>query len=296
MWTVLEKVSANPIKDFHRRVLVHWSARELITLIGNRLNIYCRLYEPDVVEAIGGLDGTDPRANTLGYDEARQLINRVLPERLTNSYGGQEDTIAYLIRHTQLLPRHLITILNFVWEAQAAHDPGSPLPVKPIAVIEGVRRGEHEIVRDILASFSAVHPGARLCCERTLPNLGNVVDEGELHRVYNQNGIRKDTDLEFRQFVRTMLEIGCLGRVVDTKSTSRYVVGEFEYTRAGSLHVGVDELFCIHPVFSEAFDGRHATGRRGQLADSERQNIRAVYPIGSDPNDPHDYRDALPTW
>jgi len=141
-----------------------------------------------------------------------------------------------------------------------------------------------------------VHPYARLCCERTLPNLGNVVDEGELHRAYNQNAIRKDTGLEFRELVRTMLEIGCLGRVVDTRSTSRYVVGEFEYTRAGSLHVGVDEPFCVHPVFAEAFDGRHATGRRSQLGAEERRSIRPVYPIGSDPNDPHDYRDALPTW
>jgi hypothetical protein len=293
MWTVLEKVSANPIKDFHRRVLVHWSARELITLIGNRLNIYCHLYEPDVVAAFGSLNGVEPRPSSFDYDEARRLINLVLPQTVTNSYGGHEDTIAFLVRHTQLLPRHLITILNCVWEAQAAHDPGAPLPVKPIAVIEGVRRGENEIVRDILASFSSVHPGARLCCERTLPNLGNVVDEGELHRVYNQNGIRKDTGLEFREFVRTVLQIGCLGRVVDAKSTSRYVVGEFEYTRAGSLHVGADELFCIHPVFAEAFDGRHATARRAQLAVSERRNIRPVYPFGSDPSDPHDYRDAL---
>jgi hypothetical protein len=159
-----------------------------------------------------------------------------------------------------------------------------------------VRRGEHEIVRDVLASFSAVHPTARLCCERAVPNLGNVVDEGELHRVYNQNGIRKDTGLEFREFVRTVLEIGCLGRVIDAQSTSRYVVGEFEYTRAGSLHVDADEMFCIHPVFAESFDGRHASGRRSQVPADERQAIRAVYPVGSDPNDPHDYRDALPTW
>jgi hypothetical protein len=306
MWTVLEKVSANPIKDFHRRVLVHWSARELIALIGNRLNLYCHLYEPDMAERAGvlgggpgrspGQQGKDPRPAPLGYDEARTLIDLVLPATTTNSYGGQEDTIAYLLRHTQLLPRHLITILNCVWHAQAAHDPGAPVPVKPIAVVEGVRQGEYEIVRDILASFSGVHPGARLCCERALPNLGNVLVEGELHRVYNQNGIRKDTGLEFRQFVRTLLEIGCLGRVVDTKTTSRYVVGEFEYTRAGSLHVGADELFCLHPVFAEAFDGRHATGRQAQLPADERRLVKPVYPTGSDPNDPHDYRDALPLW
>jgi len=291
VWSVLEKVSANPIKDFHRRVIAHWSARELITLIGNRLNIYCHLYQPDIV-AVNAVDG-DPRPEAIDYDESRHLIKQVLPDSITNGYGGSEDTVAYLVRHTQLLPRHLITILNCVWEAQLAHDPGAPLPVKPIAVIEGVRRGEYEIVRDILAAFSGVHPGARLCCERTLPNLGNVIAEGDLHRTYNQNGIRKETGLEFRQFLRCLLEIGCIGRVIDTKSTSRYVVGEFEYTRTGSLHIGSDESFCIHPAFAEAFDGRHATGRGAQLRATERRSVRPVYPIGSDPNDPHDYRDAL---
>jgi hypothetical protein len=305
MWSVLEKVSANPIKDFHRRVIAHWSARELITLVGNRLNTYCHLHAPEMAfvagdsalgpaAAAGSLGARRPRP--LDYDDARRLLDRALPEVVTNGYGGQEDTIAYLVRHTQLLPRHLITLMNCVWEAQLAHDPGAPLPVKPISVVEGVHRGEQEIVRDILASFAAVHPSARLCCERTLPNLGNRVSESDLHRVYNQNGVRKETGLEFRQYVRSLIEIGCLGRVVGTRSTSRYVVGEFEYTRAGSLHVGADDQFCLHPVFSEAFDGRHATGRRAQLPLEERRAIRPVYPIGSDPNDPHDYRDSLPTW
>jgi hypothetical protein len=290
LWTVLESVSANPIKDFHRRVMAHWSARELITLLGNRLSIYCRLHQPDLLDA----DGWAERAGALGFDEARCLVERVLPERVINGYGGQEDTVAYLVRHTQLLPRHLITILNSVWEAQWAHDPGAPLPVKPIAVVEGVHRGEQDIVRDVLASFAPVHPHARLCCERALPNLGNVVAEGELHRAYNQTGIRKETGLEFRQLVRCLIEIGCLGRVVDAKSTSRYVVGEFEYTRAGSLYIGADEQFCVHPVFAEAFDGLHATGRRARFPMDERRSVRPVYPVGSDPNDPHDYRDELP--
>lgn len=292
VWSVLEKVSANPIKDFHRRVMAHWSARELITLVGNRLNIYLHLYAPDYVEGAGP-GRPDPQPEAIDYEASRRLIRRVLPESITNGYGGAEDTVAYLVRHTQLLPRHLITILNCVWEAQAAHDAGAPLPLKPIAVIEGVRRGEYEIVRDILAAFANVHPYARLCCERTLPNLGNVAEEGDLHRAYNQNGIRKETGLEFRQYLRCLLEIGCLGRVVGAKSTSRYVVGEFEYTRTGSLHVGADEAFCVHPAFVEAFDGRHATGRGAQLSPTERRDIRPVYPVGSDPNDPTDYRDAL---
>jgi len=299
MWTVLEKVSANPIKDFHRRVIAHWSARELLTLVGNRLHIFCRLYLSDLLddEDDGNGNGNGPHATpeALDYDEARTLIGRVLPERLTNGYGGVEDTVAYLVRHTQLLPRHLITILNHVWEAQADHEAGA-VPVRPIAVIEGVRRGLAEVVRDILAAFSSVHPWATLCCERALPNVDLVASEGDIHRVYNQSGIRKETGLEFRQFLRTLIEIGSLGRVVDTKSTSRYVVGEFEYTRVGSLHLGADDMYCLHPAFAEAFDCPQSTARVRRVPIDQRRLIRPVYPIGSDPNDPHDYRDNLSGW
>jgi len=156
-----------------------------------------------------------------------------------------------------------------------------------------VRAGEAEIVRDVLASYAAVHPRARLCCERTVPDLGNVVGESELHRVYNRKGIAKETGLDFRQYVRTMIEIGCMGRVVGERSTARYVVGEFEYTRSGSMQVGSDERLCLHPLFAEAFDGRHASGRGTQIPAQDRRDLRPVYPVGSDPADPTDYRDAF---
>ena len=36
---------------------------------------------------------------------------------MTGGLGVEEDTVAYLLRHTQLLPRHLIEILNNVFTA-----------------------------------------------------------------------------------------------------------------------------------------------------------------------------------
>ncbi len=288
LWNVLQGVSANPIKDFHRRVIAQWSARELVQLVGNRLAIFCSLHVPEIVEATGSvLDGKDP----LSYDAARAVIEAVLPLRLVNALGQPEDTVGYLLRHTQLLPRHLITIMNRIWEVRMNHDPGAPLPVDPAAVLEGVRHAEAEIVDDIIASFSRVHPTARLCCERVLPNLAMTFTSGELHRAYNHNGVRRDTGLEFREFERTLVEIGCVGRVIEARSTSRYVVGEFEYTRPAGLPVGAEEELCLHPVFAEAFSCRHSTSRLRQLEGDERSYARAVYPVGSDPGELRDYRD-----
>jgi hypothetical protein len=289
MWQVLAKVSSNPVKDFHSTVIAHWSSRELITLVGTRLAIYCHLHHPGLLEL---LDLPDDRPGHLGYADSRRLIDAVLPAEVINAFGGREDSVAYLLRHTQLLPRHLIAILNQVFEAHTV-DPRAPFPVSGMAVIEGVRRGQTAIVGDIIAAYIRVHPHAGVCCERILPNVGLVVDESELHRLYNRQGVRKASGLEYQEMRRLLIEIGCLGRVVEIDSTARYVVGEFEYTRPGSMHVAESEPLCVHPLFGEVYSCRHSSSRRSQLSAQERRAVRPVYPVGSDPEATRDYRDTF---
>jgi hypothetical protein len=289
MWQVLAKVSSNPVKDFHSTVIAHWSSRELITLVGTRLAIYCHLHHPGLLER---LDLPDDHPGDLSYAESRRLIDAMLPAEVVNAFGGREDSVGFLLRHTQLLPRHLIAILNQVFEAHTV-DPRAPFPVSGIAVVEGVRRGQAAIVGDIIAAYNRVHPHADLCCERILPNVGLVVEESELHRLYNQRGIRKATGLDYQDMRRVLIEIGCLGRVVEVDSTARYVVGEFEYTRPGSLHVAESEPLCVHPLFGEVYSCRHSSSRRSQLTAEERRAVRPVYPVGSDPDAARDYRDYL---
>jgi len=287
LWNTFEPVSANPIKDFHSRVFAHWSARELIALMGTRLAIYCTLYSPETLE-----DVTLPReANHLSYEAARALIVRVLPPTVTNGIGGPEDTIAYLLRHTQLLPRHLITIMNRVWEAKEHTHAGDPIRVSSGAVVEGVRQGETEVVRDVIRAFSRVFDGADLVCRRIIPNMGIASTENVVHKIWNQQGIYKETGLEFRDFLAMMIQIGCFGRVLG-EGTSRYIIGEFEYTRAGSLHLADGEELCLHPLFAEVYNCQQSAGRWAQLSDEQRSDTRPVYPFGSDPNEA-DYRDSM---
>lgn len=289
LWSVLEHTSSNPIKDFHQRVIAQWSSRELISLVGTRLAIYAELYEPGLhAPRISDSDGVRP----LSYDDARAMINLMLPRQVTNGMGTPEDTVAYLLRHTQLLPRHLITILNQIWEIHGSADGDGAFPISNKAIVEGVRHGETNVVGDIIAAYKQVHPYAKLCCERLIPNLGMVFAEGDLHREYNRNGIRRETGLEFRDLERSLIEIGCIGRVIENGSGDRYVVGEFEYTRPGSLYIGDGEMFCLHPVFGEVFSCRHSTTRLAQLSAADRKVVRPVFPIGTDPDAPVDYRDS----
>lgn len=286
LWPLLEKVSANPAKDFDRKVIAHWSARELVRLVGTRLAMYAKLHdEPQL--ASPHRDGI--ASTPLDYDDSRTILGRMLPPSVTNGIGGPEDVIAYVMRHTQLLPRHLILILNSIWEVHRSGDPHAALPVSNHAVVDGVRNAESGIVHDVLASYRQVHPSAQLLCERVIPNLRMVFSEGELHRAYNQNGIRKESGLDFRQFLRVMVEIGCIGAEMTGERSSRYVQAEFEYTRPGSLFIGADARLCLHPVFAEVYNCLDSTTRLGP---GRRHDTKPVYPYGSDPTTSLDYRDA----
>jgi hypothetical protein len=289
LWPVFHEMSTNPSKDFNGSVIAHWSARELVVLLGNRIATYCELYEEGIADELGL---TGPANAPIPYDECRRIISRVLPTRVTNAFRQREETLAYLLRHTQLLPRHLIKMLNGIWRLEHASDTKVPLPLSPSAVVKGVRAGARGVVDDVLASYLRIHPHARWCCQRVLPDVGLVIPDGELHTVYNRRGVHRTTGMEYHEFRRMLIEIGCLGRVIDD-GTSRYVIGEFEYTLPGPLHEGSGERFCLHPVFADAYSSRHSASRLQQLPSKERSTLRAVYPVGSNPNEAADYRDAF---
>jgi hypothetical protein len=113
-----------------------------------------------------------------------------------------------------------------------------------------------------------------------IPELGVAFSEGQLHRTYNQTGIRKATGLEYFDFKEMLLEIGCLGRVLG--HTDRYTEGEFDYTLPTPLFPATADDLCLHPLFSWLFQAKQepVTGRNSPLP---------VYPYGADP-------DHKPTW
>jgi hypothetical protein len=53
VWPLFHQMSANPSKDFNGSVIAHWSARELVVLLGNRIATYCELYEEGIAYELG---------------------------------------------------------------------------------------------------------------------------------------------------------------------------------------------------------------------------------------------------
>jgi hypothetical protein len=264
------KISSNPNKDFRRALKLQWTASELVLIGAQRLMYYLDLYYPEFLKDVSPLDLTK-RADAL------MLFGKVLPERITNQAGFQEETMSYILRHTQLLPRHFLMLLNSIFRGAASDS--HPFPISAEKIIKGVRKVEEFIVSEIFVAFKLIHPTAEATCKRCLPELGHKFSIGQLHQVFTRHGKAVFGGEGMFEFQRMLIEIGALGRVIPGKETDIYIKGNFEYTVSHELTLSHDDELCIHPLFSGIFrnDGR---------------KDRPVYPYGSALED-EDYRDKV---
>lgn len=265
------KISSNPNKDFRRALKLQWAASELVLIGANRLTLYLSIFYEDFIKKIFPLDVTK-RADAL------TLFHSVLPEKIVNGAGYQEETISYLLRHTQLLPRHFLMILNSIFKSTGGTQKLIPFPVSQERIINGIRQMEGFIVGEIFVAFKLIYPTAEETCKRCLPELGHKFTMGDLHRVFTRHGKAVFENDNLFDFQRMLLEIGAIGRVIPGKETDVYIKGNFEYNVAHELVLGQDDELCVHPLFSGIF---HGSGKQE----------RPVYPYGSILDD-EDFRNS----
>lgn len=285
LWHVLRAMSRNPLKDFGRFVVLQWSAREIVKIAAHRYMLYLEHFHKPYLDRSPSV----ARLNTDSERESLQLLRSALPATVNG-----EESIAYVLRHTQLLPRHLLRLLNAIW-ARGNNGAGR-VKVSEEAVIVGVQDVEEQIVTEICKAYELVHPVADEVCRAVIKNLPRRFTDSELHRAYNRVGkgavkranrtlaerrlaershrvgvLDSASDMDYFDFKSMLLEIGCIGRQID--QTERYDIAEFEYTIPHRLAVGDNDLMCVHPLFSGVY----------QSIPDEGDIQRAVYPYGTDP-------------
>lgn len=270
-------LSTNPAKDFRVGdvVPIYWSAKELLHLAGARFELFLKFNYP--VE----YDELRHRARRIGHpDDGVGLLRTALPSEIVNGLGITEDPVGYLMRHTQLIPRHLIEILNGVFASKAQ---GSvPWQVTTEAVIRGTRAAERVIVPSILGAYAGTYVEPQKTIRALANRLGIRFSTSQLHAAYNREGIRKSSGLDFDEFLELLLTIGAVG--VFESETDRYYKALFQYTFSAPLTAleGLDDL-CFHPLFTRYLHSQSLQQLRGRT--------KVTYPYGSDPAE--DYRGDL---
>lgn len=277
----LRELAANPEKDFRKPLTIRWTASELIVLAGHRLRTFLDLYFPDAPTRLQ-LPRQHDRAD---HEAAERTLRSVLPEAIVNGLGAEEDPVAYLMRHTQLLPRHLIIILNEIMRRAVTGLASDDLPQATAEqVVKGINQAESVIVDGILASYMYEYPKVGDALDMLKNHIDVVEPASNLHKIFNKASVAR-ADLSFDEFLDACLAIGALGVVSSHEPHHRYVQGNFSYTFVGEVLRPVEDRdkVCVHPLFASRLFDHH---RVGELA---HDGQRAVYPYGSDPE--HDIDD-----
>jgi Cdc6-like AAA superfamily ATPase len=277
LFHVFASLSENRVKDFSQKLVMHWHAGELLSIAAHRYKIYLDLYDggdKDIVEFIGKLDVHD-------RGDAIRLFESIMPDYIKNKVGKLEKPIPYILRHTQLLPRHLLRYLTAIFKINEKMSTGDCTNIMPEAITEGVALLEGELWKEVCSAFSYKYPDAKAICKEIVPELPLAFSDGELHSkyIYHAKKYFKPKGLGYKEFKRMMIEIGCIGAVIDKSDI--YINGIFEYTMPESLQPSLKNELCLHPMFC---------GGIKTEALSEGEVERVVYPYGAD-HEAKDYRD-----
>lgn len=259
------ELSSNPNKDFSRKLVLYWVASELIVVAAHRLFLYLSsINEEKIIESFREND----------KKSARDLLLSIMPESVTGRLMVKEDPLAYILRHTQLLPRHLLIILNSIHSHSKKYNGKDSMKFSEKSICRGISAVEETLVQEIYIAYRARYPSARQVCEQCISELHHKFTLGDLERVFRIRGKKAMGSDDFFEFKRMLIEIGAVGRVLS--EGDRYIQAEFEYTTPHSLVTSTDDLLCLHPLFSEIYNAKI-------------REFKPVYPYGSSMDD-KDYR------
>ena len=238
------QLSTNPLKDFRTAMLLHWSAGELIHLSAVRYSKFLKEYSPDFYNS------EIKKLQLTKREHLQKFWDLIFPDMVTSRLEVQEKPIAYILRHTQLLPRHFIFFLNEIISSSLKQNNNKAYGIQSSYIRNGIRQAEPYIFAQIIEAYTTPEHQPQQACEGVLKELNTTFSWSEFDKVSPKvtklgiPGVSNGPEL-----MRMLTEIGAVGRVVG--ESPRYREGVFEYMLPNKLSFSEIDRFCVHPVFSE---------------------------------------------
>jgi hypothetical protein len=251
---------------------LQWHAGDLLVVAAHRLSLYLQLVDAPQHRRLLEKYDVEQRSGAVA------LFTELLPPDTPNKFKIAEPSLAYVLRHTQLLPRHAVDIFN--WVIGAAIDPATGVlgPIETRHVESGISHGERNIYAGVVDAYRHRYPVLDALCRAAIPQLPRRFSDSELHVVYTRHAkaVLKETpdtehELDYHAFKKMLIDVGAVGRFRD--ETQIYYEAEFTYTAPADLVVGVEDSLCLHPLFSGRYPRIHENGK----------TVKFVYPSGSSP-------------
>lgn len=256
------EAASNADKDFYQIQFLHWNTHELMHVAAYRLMLYFRLHQEKEYNEIAKIDISSPSGLKLFW-------LRYFPPTITNLLGQQEDVFRYILRHTLLLPRHLLLILNSIGAQNSRATSRPPFGGSVISediIRKGVQTSEHTIKTSIVQMYRQFIPRVGSILTNSLPELlavdeddptPRVISYGRLYKVWRstaQASMAAAKFDEFKDYCELLLSMGVLGIVEATDQINEtYIEGRFEFSEAKASSINSKTKLCVHPIFSSQY-------------------------------------------
>ena len=250
--------STNPAKIQPYIEHIEWKPIELMKIATHRLLLALYYEDAGKYQNLVGETSVEHRSSR---EFIRRIWSTIVGADIEHECRERESVIAYVLRHTQLNPRHMLAFLTNCGTL-ALRENGSVTFITPDLIAKNIQPLCKLIIDEVIYGHKNVYPDFGEVLRLFMPRCKSRMSYGELQSVYGKSSIKKTfphhyTD-NFSQFLKALLEAGVFGTF--EQETDRYLEGRFDYNAPGTLRYNEHSTFLAHPAFAkEFFDGSNGS-------------------------------------
>lgn len=273
---IKEKSLPNPLKSVRNPVYLHWGTKDLLRLLCWRFVQYIMKTER---HAVGF------RPDQVDWNDFKSIYSRVwephFGDSLPNRQGVREQTLPYIMRHTQLRPRQVILLCNAIADqARSRLSAMDPLYFDEDAVRNGVHLLEPDLAAEVINSYRETWPNVSAILD-ALTSLTVPFRASELDRVAHRTAGKWNGGYDRSQFRQLVCQLGIVGRVRsrpegDASMASDVFAADFEYFDRQPLILAESDICVIHPMFMKRFNCSISNGRVLPFPSSELAQLKLI--------------------
>ena len=185
--------------------------------------------------------------------ELKKCYSLIMPDKVVNLLCREEAALAYIVRHTQLLPREFLMFFDAA--VRRSHEKtGSWRYIDPLEIVRAVEAEEPELAKQILTPYRTLFPELLSALRRVLPELPPICTLSDLDRLRPRFGRR--VELETDDPWETLFQIGVIGYIDERPSFSneKYEYGRFHFNSVRPITFANGRKYCVHPIFSGSYN------------------------------------------
>lgn len=182
------------------------------------------------------------------FNEVRaKLWTPFFGEMVRNLHGRPEQSLPYVLRHTQMRPRQLVILCNQI--ARIAQKNEKFPRFKEIHIAHTIQESEVLLAEEVLNSYGLIYPGAAEIVKALAgapPRFfGNYLDQvaKKTARAWSEGNYSANA------FNRLVTELGIVGKVRRKDEATGIIEADFEYTMSEPLVLSDTDECVIHPMF-----------------------------------------------